>query len=497
VNRAPPHRSGSVPLVLFGIPFHNLTFASALDWIDELVAAGKPSLVATANLDFLRVAAEDPEMQRILFDADIVMADGHPIVALSSLFGPALRERVTGSDLTPMLAEHAAEKGHRLFFLGGAPGGADKAARLLVERHPGLVVAGCYSPAKADVIEMDDEDILARLERARPDILLVALGAPKQEKWIHMQLPRWSVPVAIGVGGSLDFIAGAQRRAPRWLQRLGLEWLGRLAAAPRRLAGRYARDALFLARAMIRLARVRLARRRPLPIPLADRPESAMLPALNASFAFMEPVRSLADAEDEARRLLEAAGGGNLAATPRREGWLNSAELGVLVRTARALRETRRLLVVLPASRRVADQLRALGLDRCFAVETDAQALIERLRTHRRESSTGGVDRDEAHRLRIELPAELTASNKDALLNRLRAAWGEPGERPPAEISVDALSMRFIDSAGLALLVGLRKRARAENIPLAFTGFQETVLQIFRTARLESLFGAEERVPTT
>ena len=186
--------SAPVPLVIYGIPFHNVTFDEAVDWIVERVRSGRPANIATANLDFVTRAWNDPELQRILIDADLVLADGFPIVKLAPFFGPKLKGRVTGSDLTPMLAERAAQEGFRLYGMGSAAGVAEEAMRILKMRNPRLKVAGTYSPPYTPLFEMDHRNILKRLEAAHPDILFVALGSPKQEKFISMHVRGWSVP---------------------------------------------------------------------------------------------------------------------------------------------------------------------------------------------------------------------------------------------------------------------------------------------------------------
>ncbi len=476
---------GSVPMVLFGIPYHNLTFASTLEWIDELVASEQSKLVATANLDFHRVAAEDPEMQRILFDADIMMADGFPMVKLSSLFGPRLKERVTGSDITPMLAEHAARKGHRLFFLGAAPGVAQQAADILIEKHPDLNVVGCYSPEKADVITMKSEVILQQLEETKPDIMLVAFGAPKQEKWIQMHRHTWKVPVSMGIGGSLDFIAGAQLRSPVWMQKLGLEWLGRMLANPKRLAGRYLYDALYLLGAISRLTAIRVSARGKLSTPLDEAPEGKTLLGMESVHARMKSLKTLDEADLEADRLREFSDGKNLVLMPESTGWLNSVELGVLVLLARELRKQNRTLLVYAPSRRVERLLNAQGLHQCFAIENKPSDVIRRMELRAAEAISGAVTAPEAGALTLVLPAELTATNKEQVSSRLFTHWRENGR--PRKLSVDASATRFIDCAGLSLLVALKNRADEEDVPLSFSGFSATVKQIIKVNNQDQL----------
>jgi N-acetylglucosaminyldiphosphoundecaprenol N-acetyl-beta-D-mannosaminyltransferase len=142
-----------------------------------------------------------------------------------------LRERVPGSDTVELIASIAARDGLRMFLLGAAPGVAGEAARRLGERHPGLVIAGTHAGSPAP---SDEAEIGALINGARADILLVAYGAPKQELWIERNLAKLPVRLAMSVGGTFDFLAGVKARAPRWMQRAGLEWLFRLAQEPSR-----------------------------------------------------------------------------------------------------------------------------------------------------------------------------------------------------------------------------------------------------------------------
>jgi N-acetylglucosaminyldiphosphoundecaprenol N-acetyl-beta-D-mannosaminyltransferase len=219
--------------------------------------------VCTGNLDHLVLAERDPEFRAAYRKADLVVADGAPVVWLSRIASSApLPERVAGSDLFWELARVSGESSLRLFFLGGAPGSAAKAAEIACQRYAGARVVGTYCPPH-DRFEtkVEQEKIRRIVRQAAPDILLVALGAPKQEKWIVKHKDELGVPVSIGVGGSFEMAAGIKRRAPRWLRRAGLEWLYRFAQEPTRLFQRYFIDDLpYLAGAAAR-AFVRRVRR--------------------------------------------------------------------------------------------------------------------------------------------------------------------------------------------------------------------------------------------
>ncbi|MBK8988821.1 MAG: WecB/TagA/CpsF family glycosyltransferase [Chloroflexi bacterium] len=232
-------------IVILGVPIDDLNMAETLDRLEEFVrigrATGKTHQVATVNADFVVKSLADPELRYLLQEADLATADGMPLVWGARLLGVNLEGRVAGADMIPALAERAAAKGLSVYFLGAAPGIAAQAAALLKEQYPDLIVAGVYSPPYSSVIDMDPA-IIAEIKAAQPDILLVAFGNPKQEKWIGMYGRELAIPVMIGVGGTFDFITGNTKRAPEWMQRTGLEWLHRLLMEPRRLWRRYAVD---------------------------------------------------------------------------------------------------------------------------------------------------------------------------------------------------------------------------------------------------------------
>ncbi|MFG0307526.1 MAG: WecB/TagA/CpsF family glycosyltransferase [Phycisphaerales bacterium JB040] len=225
---------------VLGVAFDAITERETVEAMFGRMEAGAGGLVVTSNLDHLRRAHKDPNYLGLVSRADLNVADGMPIVWASRLRGRPLPERVTGADLVHALVEEAARRGRSVFLLGGNPGVAEQAAEVWARSHPDLRVAGTHCPPmgfEADESEM--EAMRSLLREGRPDLVLVALGSPKQEYLIERlrdELPRawW-----IGVGISFSFVAGDVRRAPHWMQRVGLEWLFRLGCEPRRLAKRY------------------------------------------------------------------------------------------------------------------------------------------------------------------------------------------------------------------------------------------------------------------
>jgi N-acetylglucosaminyldiphosphoundecaprenol N-acetyl-beta-D-mannosaminyltransferase len=218
---------------------HSLTAEEALEEVARLVANGDGGYIVTPNVDHV-VQAEHSEALRAAYQgASLSLVDGQPLIWLSKLMGEPFPEKISGSDFVPQLIALAAEHGWRLFFLGAAEGVAAKAADVLREEHPGLDIM-VHSPSFG--FEQDPDEsakILGLIRAAAPNLLVLALGCPKQELLMHRWKPLLGSTVAIGAGATLDFLAGNVTRSPAWMSRAGLEWLYRLAREPRRLAHRY------------------------------------------------------------------------------------------------------------------------------------------------------------------------------------------------------------------------------------------------------------------
>jgi N-acetylglucosaminyldiphosphoundecaprenol N-acetyl-beta-D-mannosaminyltransferase len=230
------------------LPFDNLDLPQAVAVVERALARGLRGYVVTPNVDHLVLYRNNAAFRAACDGAALRLADGMPIVWASRLLGRPLRARVTGSDLFPLLCRVAAARGHPVFLLGGAAGVAQRAATRLAARLPGLRIAGIYAPP--DGFEPDGaatEAALRAINSARPALLFVALGTPKQELWVHRHWSRLDAGVTVCCGAAFDFVAGVQIRAPAWMQQAGLEWLWRLAHDPGRLWKRYlVRDAAFL-----------------------------------------------------------------------------------------------------------------------------------------------------------------------------------------------------------------------------------------------------------
>lgn len=236
------------PIAVLGLPLDSLKADGAVDAIEGLILSGGTHQVATANLDFWLNSLSDRHLHRIIAGCSLVLADGMPLVWVSGLLGCPLADRVTGVDLVPRLAELSARMGYRIFLLGGKGDVAKRTKVFLEGQFPGVRIVGTIAPTEEEMAQLDQSKLLETIHSVSPDIILVALGNPKQEKWIWMNRKRLGVPVAIGVGGSFEIILGDVLRAPKWIQKCGLEWAMRLVQEPGRLASRYLRDFFGLAR---------------------------------------------------------------------------------------------------------------------------------------------------------------------------------------------------------------------------------------------------------
>lgn len=222
-------------LNVLGIPIHDVDFEGALRRVADWQREGGPRQIATVNPEFVMLARRDPAFAAVLRRADLNVPDGVGILWAARRLGRPLRERVGGADLMDRLCAQAAIQGWPVFLLGARDGVAVRAGDALVHRHPGLRIAGAWAGSPRSE---DDADAVARVRAARPRLLFVAYGAPAQDVWLARNLAACADGrplTGMGVGAAFDFLTGAQRRAPVWVQRMGLEWLYRLIRQPWRL----------------------------------------------------------------------------------------------------------------------------------------------------------------------------------------------------------------------------------------------------------------------
>lgn len=223
----------------------NLTMAETLNEIDKLIQKKNCSYVVTPNVDHIVRLEKDVELQKAYKNASLILTDGKPLIWISKWYKTPIKEKISGTDLFPKVCELAANKNYTMYLLGAAEGVADTAAKNLMKKYPGLNVVGTYSPPFGfEKNEQEMNKIKTQIQEVHPDILIVGLGCPKQEKFMYYHCKELGVPISFGLGASIDFEAGNIKRAPKWMSNNGLEWLYRFSKEPKRLFKRYFVDDL-------------------------------------------------------------------------------------------------------------------------------------------------------------------------------------------------------------------------------------------------------------
>ena len=218
-------------LEILGVGIDRIDSQQALQQIGDFIENGEPHQIVTANAEIIYQASKNEKMRNVINAAQMVTADGSGVVWASRQLGQPLAQRVTGIDLVNSICQQSAKEKWKIYILGSAPGVAATAAVNIRNKFPGCNIIGThhgYFNAK------EEKQILAELEQLKPDVLFVALGAPKQEYWIADHIQKLGIPVAMGIGGSMDVLSGNVKRAPKWMQKMSLEWLYRLLIQPTR-----------------------------------------------------------------------------------------------------------------------------------------------------------------------------------------------------------------------------------------------------------------------
>jgi N-acetylglucosaminyldiphosphoundecaprenol N-acetyl-beta-D-mannosaminyltransferase len=480
--KAPVATKIDPPVTILGVPFDAVTIGDALLRIEGMIASRRPHYIVTANVDFVVQAHEDIELHRILLEADLVLCDGQPLVWISRWVGKPLPERVAGSDLVPELIRLAANKGYRIFFLGGTPHVAAQAAANIQAMHPGVKVCGHYSPEFSPLLDMQHDEIADRIRRARPDLLFVSLGCPKAEKWMAMHYRKLGVPVAIGVGATIDFLAHRMKRAPRWMQRSGTEWLFRLWQEPRRLFVRYFKDARKFGHAVVRqlwYLRWRLPARAP-----SAAPATVMM--IEPTWRRLRPPEALCreQVERDASVWSETLGHHCLIELGHVR-FIDSTGVGLLIDLHRQLLSRECSLVLLDPSDPVKRALQLMRLDHFFLVAGDvleARDLIDgRIRQRRRIPALS------AHAtLPLIWQGEITAANAEEIWTMAQSQI-DSFEDLLEPITIDLSGVPFIDSTGVSLLLRVRRYATEHGATLYFVNPSPAVRNVLGVSRLEKV----------
>ncbi len=474
-------------IAILGVPFDNVTKAEAADLVHQMVASRRPHYLVTANVDFLVQAQTDVELRRILFDAHLVLCDGTPLVWASRLLGNPLPERVAGADLAPLLIRIASEKNFRLFFLGGTPESTAQALANIKAQYPQLALAG-YSPPFNKLLEMDHEEIKRRITEADPDLLFVSFGCPKQEKWIAMHYQSLGVPVAAGVGGTIDFLAGHLKRAPVWMQRTGTEWLFRMLQEPRRLFRRYVKDLWVFGWSILAQwwqLQFHRASRKPAQFSAPVKAEA------DWQWITLPERLDLASVRNDVLLLDQIlADGRHCLLQMTKVDFIDSTGMGLLIRLQRKIRATGRQLVLLDPSPAVKRALALMRLEDFFASAPDfesAQRLIETRTLEENRSVSTNIARPMEP---LVWQGEITAANAERVW-RLTEEQIASGEASSQQLVIDLSQVRFIDSTGVGVMIRARKLAQRRGAKLSFTGAQPAVQNVLRLARLEAFLLGE------
>ena len=229
---------------LMNTEIDNLSMNEAIDEIDKLINL-RHKYVVTPNVDHIVKLENDLGFREVYKNADLILADGKPLIWISKLYGTPIKEKISGSDIFPRVCELANKKHYTMYLLGAGKGVAKIAVQNIMKKYSNINVVGTYSPPFGFENDKDEINfILDGINRVKPDILIVGLGAPKQEKFIYKYIDKLDVGIALGLGASIDFMAGNIKRAPKWVSNIGFEWFYRFLKEPKRLFKRYFIDDL-------------------------------------------------------------------------------------------------------------------------------------------------------------------------------------------------------------------------------------------------------------
>jgi N-acetylglucosaminyldiphosphoundecaprenol N-acetyl-beta-D-mannosaminyltransferase len=478
-------RERAHPIALLGVLFDNVTIDETVRLIEQMIESREPHYLATANVDFLVQARHDVELRRILMDAHLVLCDGTPLLWASRLLGNPLPERVAGSDLVPLLLNIAALRKYRIFFLGGSPEVSERAVQRLQVQHPDLIIAGHYSPPFNQLLEMNHDEIVRRIKQAQPDFLFVSFGCPKQEKWIAMHYRTLGVPVSVGVGATIDFLAGQAARAPRWMRRAGLEWVFRMAQEPRRLFRRYMRDlGLFTMAMSHQVWQMRMGSRptlwRSSAAPAARQPQGTGQRVRLPEQLDVETVRRCAILCEDA-----LANSSHCLIEADHVRKIDSTGIGMLMRIQKRARISGRQLILVAPTLAVRRALKLMRLEDFFVVARD---IVEAERLIARERDALNVlpadeSPDQPER-ELRWAGEVTASNIAVVWNQTRQ-FLDAADGGPVHINLSAV--RFMDSSGVGLMLRAKRQAREKGLNLFFTKAHPNVRNVLRISKLENL----------
>ncbi|MCX6054719.1 MAG: WecB/TagA/CpsF family glycosyltransferase [Chloroflexi bacterium] len=475
-------------LVIAGVPIDDLTMEEALVQIEEFIKTKRPHQIATVNADFVVKVWDDSELRNILNNADLLTADGMPLVWGAKLLGVNLQGRVTGADLVPAIAERGAKLGWRIFFLGGKAGVPEKAAKILTERYPGFQVAGIYSPPFAPVVEMTSE-ITDRIKMAKPDILFVAFGNPKQEKWIYLHNQELGVPVSIGVGGSLDFVAGEISRAPLWMQNSGLEWVYRLIQEPRRMWKRYFLDLVLFARFfLIQLWRQQLGKNAiqntiqpKQPHAVVEEKADFIEIVLSGPLTIAQRSKVQMDVEQALQEIQSDPSKRSVHLYMSEVVFIDSSGMGLLVNLTKQARNMGKELYLIGLRADILTTLRMIKLDQFLSLDIKKEASGD--------AKKSWQIRRERDWWILSMPDRLEGAALQVLQEHIETAC-----KTETKIICDFQFTSFMDSSGIAGILNAQKKLKTFSGVLVLAGLQKDVRRILELSGVARYFQIAESV---
>jgi N-acetylglucosaminyldiphosphoundecaprenol N-acetyl-beta-D-mannosaminyltransferase len=447
--QTPALKLDRAPIAILGVPFDNVSLAEALAIAGEMIASGQPHYAAAAGVDFLSLALDDLELRRILFDAHLVVAEDKTVVWASKILGNGFPEHLPLSKLAPQLLALAEQKSWRVFVLGGDEALAAK----LQERHPRLPPVGAYAPPDQPLLDMNHVEIRRRLLAAKPDLLLVAFGSPKQEKWISMNYREIGVPLVLGVGPALDQLISPSQ--------------------PAKHAGK--QFSKFIRAVLRQWWRLRARKS------VASGAGPNVIPDPFGNFVVRAPERLDAAAAQAAQaEWLRATENGHVLFDLTDTVSVDSTGVGVLIRLRQRARQMGWQFFLIAPRPAIESALKLLKLEDVFTIKptaAGARALIESAGV---ASVTSGVVATE---LQIRWTGEVTALNAVELGAYTESELAQV--TPGMTVAIELSRVTFVDSTGIGLMVRFKKNLKRRNIVLKFDQAIPSVRNVIRQTQLE------------
>lgn len=466
-------------ITLAGIPFDHLNILQAVTLIDQMVANKNPHYFATADVDLVLESLHDVELRRVLLHSHMVLCDSVLLLWASRLLGNPLPDQVSATEVGPLLVRTAARKGYKIFLLGGTEAKISKILPRLKRRHPDLEIAGTYAPPVRSLLEMDHDEIKRRIQETKPDILFVAFGSPKQEKWIAMNYRALGVPVVLGVGH--DFVSLLEERAPRWMRKTGTEWLFRAVQEPRRVLHNYVFGLWMFFRILFEQWRyVRKSK-------TSSAATQTTVPGVEEPNYKKIRIAGHLDIQTAKRESVACeqalASNPNLVLDLSAVTHLDSTGIGLLIRLQKKARITGRKFILLSPSEPVRTCLEMMRLQDFFKIARD----LESARSMLAATSGKTVIHQPSYfpsRPSLFWQGEVTAENSDQVWEAT-APFISKAENESKQVLIDLSALSFVDSSGLGVMVRAKKAAAAVGIDLRFVNAQGTVRNVLKTSRLE------------